>query len=51
VYGYYTRFVDALVGGLVGVGVMAILLPVNPLTTVQKAVVPALELLASELSG
>jgi uncharacterized membrane protein YgaE (UPF0421/DUF939 family) len=48
---YYSRFVDALVGGLVGVGVMAILLPVNPLTTVQKAVVPALELLAAELTG
>ena len=48
---YYTRFVDALVGGLVGVGVMAILLPVNPLTTVQKAVVPALDLLAAELTG
>jgi uncharacterized membrane protein YgaE (UPF0421/DUF939 family) len=48
---YYTRFVDALVGGLVGVAVMAILLPVNPLKTVQKAVVPALDLLASELTG
>ena len=30
---------------------MAILLPVNPLTTVQKAVVPALDLLAAELTG
>ncbi|HZE00021.1 MAG TPA: FUSC family protein [Micromonosporaceae bacterium] len=48
---YYTRFVDALVGGLVGVAVMAILLPVNPLTTVQKAVAPALDLLAAELTG
>lgn len=48
---YYTRFVDALVGGAVGVLVMALLLPVNPLTTVQKAVGPTLDLLATELSG
>ncbi len=48
---YYTRFVDALVGGAVGVLVMALLLPVNPLTTVQKAAAPALDLLATELGG
>jgi uncharacterized membrane protein YgaE (UPF0421/DUF939 family) len=48
---YYTRFVDALVGGLVGVTVMALLLPVNPLTTVQRAVGPALDLLALEVTG
>ena len=36
---------------LVFVAVMAILLPVNPLTTVQRAVVPALDLLAAELTG
>jgi uncharacterized membrane protein YgaE (UPF0421/DUF939 family) len=48
---YYTRFVDALVGGLVGVVVMALLLPVNPLTTVQKAVRPALDLLARQLNA
>ncbi|HKE65602.1 MAG TPA: FUSC family protein [Micromonosporaceae bacterium] len=47
---YYSRFVDALVGGLVGVGVMALLLPVNPLTTVQKAVGPALDLLATQVT-
>ena len=46
---YYTRFVDALVGGVVGVLVMALLLPVNPLTTVQRAAGPALDLLAAEL--
>ena len=48
---YYTRFIDALVGGAVGVLVMALLLPVNPLTTVQKAAGPALDLLAEELTG
>jgi uncharacterized membrane protein YgaE (UPF0421/DUF939 family) len=48
---YYTRFVDALVGGAVGVLVMALLLPVNPLTTVQRAAAPALDLLTTELEG
>jgi uncharacterized membrane protein YgaE (UPF0421/DUF939 family) len=46
---YYSRFVDALVGGLVGLVVMALLLPVNPLTTVQRAVRPALDLLTRQL--
>lgn len=47
---YYGRFIDALVGGLVGLAVMALLFPVNPLSTVQRAVVPALNLLADELT-
>jgi uncharacterized membrane protein YgaE (UPF0421/DUF939 family) len=46
---YYTRFIDALVGGAVGLIVMALLLPLNPLTTVQKAARPPLDLLAAEL--
>jgi len=48
---YYTRFIDALVGGAVGVLVMALLLPVNPLTTVRRAAAPVLELLTAELEG
>ncbi len=48
---FYGRVVDSLVGGTVGVIVMALLLPVNPLTTVQKAAGPALGLLAGELDG
>ncbi len=48
---YYNRFIDSLIGGAVGVGVMALLLPLNPLTTVQKAAGPALGLLAGELDG
>jgi uncharacterized membrane protein YgaE (UPF0421/DUF939 family) len=46
---YYGRFLDALIGGTVGVLVMALLLPLNPLTTIKKAAGPALDLLASEL--
>ncbi len=45
----YGRFVDALVGGLVGLGVMAVLLPLNPLTVVQRAAGPALDMLAGGL--
>ncbi|MDQ7906655.1 FUSC family protein [Phytohabitans sp. ZYX-F-186] len=47
----YERFVDALVGGLVGLGVMALLLPVNPLTVVGRAAQPALDVLAEGLTG
>jgi uncharacterized membrane protein YgaE (UPF0421/DUF939 family) len=46
----YDRFVDALVGGLVGLGVMALLLPVNPLTVVGRAAGPALDVLAEGLT-
>jgi uncharacterized membrane protein YgaE (UPF0421/DUF939 family) len=46
---YYTRFIDALIGGVTGVAVMALLLPVNPLTLVKKAARPALTTLAQGL--
>jgi uncharacterized membrane protein YgaE (UPF0421/DUF939 family) len=48
---YYNRFIDALIGGVVGLAVMALLLPVNPLTVVQRAIKPALDLLRAELTG
>src|SRR5206468_9041069 len=32
---YYTRFLDALIGGVVGIIVMALLLPLNPLTHIR----------------
>jgi uncharacterized membrane protein YgaE (UPF0421/DUF939 family) len=48
---YYARFVDALVGGSVGLVVMALLLPLNPLTTVQRAARPVLDALTTELAG
>src|SRR6476660_5814026 len=40
---YFSRFFDALVGGLTGVLVMALLLPLNPLRHIQRAAGPALE--------
>jgi uncharacterized membrane protein YccC len=46
---YATRFIDALTGGAVALVVMALLLPLNPLTSVQKAAHKPLELLAKEL--
>jgi uncharacterized membrane protein YgaE (UPF0421/DUF939 family) len=33
---YVDRFVDALVGGLLGIGVLALLLPLHPLTRVRR---------------
>jgi uncharacterized membrane protein YgaE (UPF0421/DUF939 family) len=39
----YTRFLDALVGGAVGLTVMTVLLPLNPLTVVRRSADPALE--------
>jgi uncharacterized membrane protein YgaE (UPF0421/DUF939 family) len=45
----YTRFFDALVGGAVGLTVMTILLPLNPLTVVRRAADPALTMLADGL--
>ncbi|MFC0533577.1 FUSC family protein [Phytohabitans kaempferiae] len=47
----YDRFVDALVGGLVGLGVMALLLPLNPLTVVGRAAGPALDVLGEGLTA
>lgn len=43
---YYSRFFDALIGGVIGILVMALLLPVNPLTVIRKAVGPALDVVA-----
>ena len=45
----WTRFFDALVGGAVGLAVMTILLPLNPLTVVRRAVDPALTALTAGL--
>jgi hypothetical protein len=45
----WTRFFDALVGGAVGLAVMTILLPLNPLTVVRRAADPALTALADGL--
>ncbi|MEU4559867.1 FUSC family protein [Actinoplanes sp. NPDC023936] len=38
----WTRFLDALVGGGIGLAVMSVLLPLNPLTVVSRAADPAL---------
>jgi len=46
---YYTRFLDALIGGVTGILVMALLLPVNPLTTIRRAAGPALDVIADGL--
>ncbi|GAA4456959.1 FUSC family protein [Phytohabitans houttuyneae] len=46
----FDRFLDALVGGLVGLGVMALLLPLNPLTVVGRAAAPILDVLADGLT-
>ncbi|WP_412737724.1 FUSC family protein [Krasilnikovia sp. MM14-A1259] len=45
----WTRFIDALVGGAVGLTVMTVLLPLNPLTIVRHAAEPALRALADGL--
>ena len=45
----WTRFFDALVGGGVGLVVMTVLLPLNPLTVVKRAADPALRALADGL--
>jgi uncharacterized membrane protein YgaE (UPF0421/DUF939 family) len=45
----YSRFLDALVGGGVGLVVMTLLLPLNPLTVVRRAADPALSALADGL--
>ncbi|HEY0699782.1 MAG TPA: FUSC family protein [Micromonospora sp.] len=43
------RVVDALVGGVLGLVVVALLLPLNPLRVVDRAARPALDTLAEEL--
>lgn len=45
----WTRFLDALVGGGVGLTVMTVLLPINPLAVVRRAADPALQALADGL--
>ncbi|MEU4239213.1 FUSC family protein [Actinoplanes sp. NPDC026619] len=45
----WTRFFDALVGGGVGLIVMTVLLPLNPLSVVKRAADPALRALAEGL--
>ena len=45
----YSRFLDALTGGLIGLLVMAVVLPLNPLTVIRRAADPALDLLADAL--
>jgi uncharacterized membrane protein YgaE (UPF0421/DUF939 family) len=47
---YVTRFIDALVGGAVGVAVLALLLPLNPLRVVDRAASRALDVLADSLT-
>lgn len=39
----FSRFIDAIVGGAVGLAVMALLLPLNPLTVVSRAAGPLLD--------
>jgi uncharacterized membrane protein YgaE (UPF0421/DUF939 family) len=46
---YYTRFLDALTGGVIGILVMALLLPVNPLTVIRRAAGPAFDVIATGL--
>jgi len=47
---FFTRFLDAVIGGLVGLAVMALLLPLNPLTVVKRAAGPVLDDLAAGLA-
>jgi len=42
----FSRFVDAIIGGGVGLAVMALVLPLNPLTVVSRAAGPLLDDLA-----
>lgn len=46
----FPRFVDALVGGAVGLVVMTLLLPTNPLRLVRRATAPVLETLTHGLA-
>jgi uncharacterized membrane protein YgaE (UPF0421/DUF939 family) len=45
----WTRFFDALVGGGVGLTVMTVVLPLNPLNVVRRAADPALRAMAAGL--
>lgn len=46
---YYERFFDALIGGAVGLLVITLLLPLNPLRAVARAADPALRTLSGAL--
>ncbi|GAB3976798.1 hypothetical protein GCM10027615_47330 [Plantactinospora veratri] len=48
---YFTRLIDALIGGTVALAVMALLLPVNPVTVVSRVARPALDVLVDSLTG
>jgi uncharacterized membrane protein YgaE (UPF0421/DUF939 family) len=48
---YYSRFIDALIGGVTGLLVMILLLQVNPLTVMSKATSPALGAIAEALGA
>jgi uncharacterized membrane protein YgaE (UPF0421/DUF939 family) len=45
------RFIDATVGGLVGLAVTVLLLPVNPVSAARRALDPLLDTLAELLDG
>lgn len=47
----FSRVIDALTGGLVGLAVIGLLLPLNPLRVVERAARPALNLLADQLEA
>jgi uncharacterized membrane protein YgaE (UPF0421/DUF939 family) len=48
---YFQRFFDALIGGVVGLLVVTLLLPLNPLRAVARAASPALRTLSAALDG
>jgi uncharacterized membrane protein YgaE (UPF0421/DUF939 family) len=48
---YYTRWFDALIGGVVGFGVHALLLPINPLSHLRRAARPVFTGLADGLDA
>ena len=47
----YPRFVDAAIGGAIGMTVVVVLLPLNPLRAVERAVMRPLEVLADQLDA
>ncbi|GAA5197251.1 aromatic acid exporter family protein [Rugosimonospora acidiphila] len=47
---YYLRFEDALIGGLIALGVMALLLPANPVAAVARKAGPACTVLSDGLA-
>jgi uncharacterized membrane protein YgaE (UPF0421/DUF939 family) len=47
---YYSRFVDALIGGVIALIVLTLLIPTDPLATVSRKAGPAYEVLADGLT-